>query len=284
MKTSYAVTIMMLVLFLVPACTQKVDDPADAEAIKNLNAGYAEAYSSRDLDWIRANFYTEDAVTLPPNETMASGMEAVVALDQGLLDRYNPTKLSTPVEKVSSSGDLAVARGTYTWSGTPTGSGVGEATSEGKWIGTFARQADGSWKCAQMIYNSDQPAAGATADGKDEEALLQVERDWTEAILKRDRNALDKIMAKEFVGNSAEGSRNKSQAISDFTNRYKFESSEIVSMQPMVFGDTAVVYGVSNDKLTDRGKDVSGKYQWTDIFKKRDGNWLCVGGYLSPAE
>jgi len=279
MKTTCVITIV-LALFLVSACSQKVNDPAAEEAIKKLSAGYDEAYNSRDLAWCKTNFWTSDAVSLPPNEMMASGIEAIMALDQDLLDRYNPTNLKTPIEQVSSSGDLAVARGTYYWTGTPVASGLSEATSEGKWIGTYARQADGSWKCSQMIYNSDQPTPGATASGADEQALLQIERDWLNAGLNKDRAALDKIMAKEYISTGDEGVKNKRQAIAEvMSSAFKVESAEFSDMQPIVFGDSAVVYGVTTVKGTEKGKDISGKYRWTDVFEKRDGSWQCVVGY-----
>jgi ketosteroid isomerase-like protein len=72
MKTAYAV-IIVLTLLVVSACTQKVNDPADVEAIKTLSEEYDNAINSRDLDWVRTKFYTEDAVTLPPNQQLLSG-------------------------------------------------------------------------------------------------------------------------------------------------------------------------------------------------------------------
>ena len=279
MKTAYTVVIMLALLF-VSACTQKVNDPADAEAIKTLGEGYDNAVNSRDLDWVRTNFYAEDAVTLPPNQQMLSGVEAIVARDQAIFDRYNPTQISTPAEEVFSSGDLAAARGTYAWTGTPVASGLSEASEKGKWIGTFKRQSDGSWRCTRLIWNSDQPAAGATADGADEQALLQIERDWLNAALNKDRAALDKIIASDFIGHGEEGVKNKTQLLSLLMSRsLKIESAEIGDMQPMVFGDTAAVYGTTTSKESISGKDTSGQYCWTDIFEKRDGLWQCVGSY-----
>ena len=123
MKTTYVVAIVMA-LFLVSACGPTVNAPADIEAIKNLEAGYEEAYNSGDLDWFSSTYWANDAIRLPPNQMMLSGSEAIMAGVQATLDQYSPTQISVPVEEVTSSGDMAVARGTYYWTGTPVASGL----------------------------------------------------------------------------------------------------------------------------------------------------------------
>ena len=157
---------------------------------------------------------------------------------------------------------------------------MSEVSQEGKWIGTFKRQSDGSWKCTQLVWNSDQPTPGATADGAVEQALLKIERDWLNAALNKDRAELDKIIASDFIGHGEEGVRNKRQLLSMLMSRsLKIESAEISNMQPMVFGDTGIVHGMITSKESMGGKDTSGQYRWTDIFEKRDGAWQCVGSY-----
>jgi ketosteroid isomerase-like protein len=281
MKSAFVV-IIVLTLLLVSGCSQRVNDPADAQAIRDLSAGYDRAASSQDLAWFSSNYYAADAVALPPNQPQVSGKEAIAAEDKALFDRYSSTELSGPVEEVLSSGDLAVARGAYTWKGTPKASGLSEVTEQGKWIGAFHRQSDGSWKCSQLIWNNDQPAPGATADGADEQALLQIERDFVNAMLKKDRAAMENILAADFIGRGPEGVQNRRQLVAAMmSSALKIESAEISNMQPMVFGDTAVVYGMSSSKSTTGGKETSGQYRWIDVFEKRDGRWQCVGGYVT---
>ncbi len=284
MKTAYVVTIV-LALFLVSACGPTVNAPADENAIKDLVAGYEKAVNERDLDWINANYWTDDAVFLVPNQMPISGKEAAVARDQAIFDQYSSTSFRAPVEEVQSSGDLAAVKGTFYWTGTPVASGMSAATVEGKWVGTANRQDDGSWKFSQLIYNSDQPETGATADGADEEALLQISRDWSNAIVNKDRAALDSIMAADYVGNDDGETRTKRQNIARIMgSAFKLESIEIVNMQPMVFGDTAVVHGVSTGEGTISGNEVTGQYRWTDIFERRDGRWQAVASYGTSVE
>ncbi len=284
MKTTYVVTIV-LALFLVSACGPTVNAPADEKAIKELDAGFNEAINSRNLDWIRSTYYTEDAVVLPPNGMPIVGVDAIVAEEEKGFQIYSSTKLNSQVEEVQSSGDLAAVRGTYYWTGSFAASGLSDATDEGKWIGTFNRQDDGSWKCSQLIYNSDKPAAGATADGADEEALLQIERDWINAAINKDRAVLDSIIAEDYVSRGEQGVRNKRQAIAQTTgSALKIESAEHNNLQPMVFGDAAVVHGLTTIEGTEGRQDISGQYRWTDIFERRDGRWQAVASYGTAVE
>jgi len=284
MKTVYVVTIV-LALFLVSACGPTVNAPADEKAIKELDAGFNEAINSRNLDWIRSTYYTEDAVVLPPNGMPIIGVDAIVAGEEESFEIYSSTKLNSQVEEVQSSGDLAAVRGTYYWTGTFAASGLSDVTDEGKWIGTYNRQDDGSWKCSQLIYNSDKPAAGATSDGADEEALMQISRDWTNAIVNKDRAALDSIMAADYAANDNGETRTKRQVIARILgSASKVESIETTNMQAMVFGDTGVVHGVSTGEGTIGGDDISGQYRWTDIFERRDGTWQAVASYGTSVE
>jgi len=284
MKSAYVVAIV-LALFLVSACGPTVNAPADEKAIKDLVAESVEAGNNRDLDWLSSNYYTEDSVILPPNGMPVIGLEAILAREEADWATYSADKLSAPVEEVQSSGDLAVVRGTYYWTATPVASGLSDVTNEGKWIATFNRQDDGSWICSQLIYNNDRPAAGATADGADEEALLQISRDWANALVNKDRAALDSILAADFVGNDNGETRTKRQNIARVMgSAFKIESIEITNMQPMVFGDTGVVHGVSTGEGTISGSELSGQHRWTDIFERRDGRWQAVASYGTEIE
>ncbi len=47
-------------------------------------------------------------------------------------------------------------------------------------------------------------------------------------------------------------------------------------MKVRVFGDTAVVTGTDDEITMEDGKKSSGHYVWTDVFVKRNGQWLAV--------
>ena len=92
--------------------------------------------------------------------------------------------------------------------------------------------------------------------------------------------ALDSILAADFVSNDSGDVRNKRQYIARIMgNAFKIESIETINMQPMVFGDTGIVHGISIGEGSISGNELSGQHRWTDIFERRDGRWQAVASY-----
>jgi ketosteroid isomerase-like protein len=70
---------------------------------------------------------------------------------------------------------------------------------------------------------------------------------------------------------------NKAQAIADLkSGDLKLQSASLDGAKVQVYGDTAVVTYNSNDKGTYKGKDITGKTRWTDVFVNRNGRWQVV--------
>jgi ketosteroid isomerase-like protein len=188
------------------------------------------------------------------------------------------------VEDVRVSGGLAVARGTAEGKA-GLKAGGGSAQYKYKWMTAFQRQPDGSWKAFEDIWNSDLPVADALPLGQEELALLKIEQDWAEALVKKDAAAFDKTLAAEFQANYVGIVGNKKQYLSVvMSNISKSESVVNSEMKAIVFGNRGIVNGLSTEKSSMAGKDTSGQYRWTDVFVKRDGQWQCVTGYASKVE
>jgi ketosteroid isomerase-like protein len=100
-----------------------------------------------DLD-----LYTEDAITLPPNQAAVQGKAAIQASDEAFPPYSNFQEQSLEIE---GQGDLAYDRGTYSMTMTP--AGVAPFEDRGKYLAIWRKQADGSWKISRVIYNSDLP-------------------------------------------------------------------------------------------------------------------------------
>ena len=136
--------------------------------------------------------------------------------------------------------------------------------------------------CALVICSSlafGQAASAKKADAPSvEQALMQMERDWTQAGLKKDVATLDKIIADDWTAFDFQGKpETKAQVIADLKSGSSFSQTvELGEMKVKVFGDTAVVTGSDMEKSTYKGKDSSGKYVWTDVFVKRNGRWQAV--------
>jgi ketosteroid isomerase-like protein len=118
-----------------------------------------------------------------------------------------------------------------------------------------------------------------------EQSLMQMERDWTQAGLKKDAAALDKIIADDWVAISYDGkSYTKAEVMADLkSGASATQSIELGPMKVRVFGDTAIVTGSDTEKSTYKGKDTSGKYVWTDVFVKRKGHWQAAASQSTKA-
>jgi len=280
-KTTVAVTMVLFVL--AAACAQKVNEPADVQAIKNVLADFDAAWEADKIDAATDGYYTSDAMRLEPNRPALVGREAIRTAFHSYGDKFT-WKGRDVAEDVRVSGDLAVVRGTG--SGTTSSKTPGiTRTGKSKWIAAYARQTDGSWKVIFDCINSDLPVADALPLGEDELALLQIEREWAEADVKGDAAWLDSTLSDSYVGNDDGEAITKAQVLANVKRGiFKTESILHKDLKALVFGESAVVHGLSTFKGTVRGKDASGEYRWTYIFEKRDGRWQCVGGYSKKVD
>jgi ketosteroid isomerase-like protein len=122
--------------------------------------------------------------------------------------------------------------------------------------------------------------------GSVEQKLMQIERDWGKAQIKKDYAAVDKILAADWQGIDYDGQIvDKSTYMSHMRSEQStLQSEDLSQMKVRVFGNTAIVTGKDTEKSTDRGKDSSGTYVWTDVFVLRGGKWQVVASQSTVAK
>jgi ketosteroid isomerase-like protein len=108
--------------------------------------------------------------------------------------------------------------------------------------------------------------------------LMQMERDWSQAGLKKDFKTLDRILADDWVSIDSLGqATTKAQTLAAMKSSQSSQQSiELGEMKVRVFGTAAVVTGTDVEKGSYKGQDSSGKYSWMDVFVKRNGRWQAV--------
>jgi len=143
-------------VLLSPACATApapVDTAALAAQLTQLDDAWSKAAATRNADSV-ASFYAPDAVAYPPNMPVAVGQAAAKAVwAVGLADSTYAISWTTTTARVAASGDMGFTAGTYQESyrgadGTP-------VTLTGKYLCVWARQADGSWKATNDMWNTD---------------------------------------------------------------------------------------------------------------------------------
>ena len=119
--------------------------------------------------------------------------------------------------------------------------------------------------------------------GSTDQAVLSIEKEMLNALLKGDASASERYLADTYIFTSPDGEvSNKAQSVADLkSGDLKFESATLDDAKVSVYGDTALVTFASEDKGTYKGKDISGKTRWTDVFVKRNGKWQIVASHGS---
>jgi len=280
----WSIGVLAAILIVAAGCAPKTDAPKDVAAIKAMADAWGPAETAGHAASL-TDQYADGAFQLPPNGSIRVGKEAIQSAFRTDFDQ-SIHEAAVVAEDVRVAGDIAFARGTYTTKVTPKVPGAAVVDDKGKWLTAYRRQADGSWKIVVDIWNSDLPVAQVLAPASaDEQALLQLEWDWTAAWLKQDAAAMDAILAEGYAENANGQTTPKKQYVADMkAGIYKVESSQASDMRVVVFGDQAVANGISTSKYTMRGKDASGKSRWTDVYEKRDGRWRAVVSYIVKIE
>jgi uncharacterized protein (TIGR02246 family) len=119
-----------------------------------------------------------------------------------------------------------------------------------------------------------------------EETIRQLERDWIDAEQSGNADRLAQLIADDWVHLGPDGStQSKSSMLADIrSGDYKVQSVTIGPMDVKVLGPVAICQGSDTETSTFKGKDVSGRYVWTDVFARRNGRWQAVRSHLSQAK
>lgn len=114
--------------------------------------------------------------------------------------------------------------------------------------------------------------------------ITALENAWNTAMQKHDASFYEHNMADSTIGTDEDGVvTDKAAFIANAKKSVsKLESLSFERFKVQVYGDTAVATGVNVIKGTNpKGKDISGKYPFTDTWIKLGGRWQCVASHNS---
>jgi uncharacterized protein (TIGR02246 family) len=136
--------------------TAAVDAGADEQAIRGHVDHWHQLMKAKDAAGI-AELYAEDGAVMPPNAQIGKGRAAIQQIWASMLGTPGFDLAINPEQiVVSSSGDMALDRGTYSLKIAPQGT---TQTDTGKYVVVW-RKIGNEWKAAADIFNSDRPANG----------------------------------------------------------------------------------------------------------------------------
>jgi uncharacterized protein (TIGR02246 family) len=163
--------LLSVTAFLLPACQARekpANDSAEVNSAAAVDSGADEQAIRAHVDhWLRlvktkdasgiAEMYAEDGAVMPPNAPIGKGRAAIQQTWASMMGTPGFDLTFAPEQiDVSSSGDMALDRGTYRLTVAPAGT---TQTDTGKYVVVW-RKIGGDWKAAADIFNSDLPASG----------------------------------------------------------------------------------------------------------------------------
>ena len=113
---------------------------------------------------------------------------------------------------------------------------------------------------------------------------IQLEDQWTTALVRRDRRTFDRLLAPGFVYTENASIMTRADVINSVTGPDRVEWARNEGMKVHDFGDVQVITGV----LHLRGRGSNGRFdrrfQYTDTWQRRNGIWQVVAAqdYLIP--
>lgn len=136
--------------------------------------------------------------------------------------------------------------------------------------------------CLSVMGQSITKSQG---NGRIEQELMQLERDWSAAYLKHDVDTVDRLLAEEYVGIDGRGIiTNKAQEIEEAKAprpeapkpAFTVLDETVTDMKIRLYGKVAVVTGRTTERIEFKGKESSIQYRRTTVWVKREGRWKCV--------
>lgn len=127
--------------------------------------------------------------------------------------------------------------------------------------------------------------AGATASVDPRPELLRVARARSEALVRRDEPALDRILADDFVYTNASGEvLDKATYLSRYVRdpEVRWLAQDLDDVAIRVSGDTAVLTFRVHDRATFGAHALDARFRSTFVYVRTAGGWRCVAGHSSP--
>lgn len=105
-----------------------------------------------------------------------------------------------------------------------------------------------------------------------------LELDWRQAMLSNNVSAVERLLADDYLGISANGTL---ETKADELTRRKsgmlhITQLDLSDIKVRIYGDTAVVTSKADLVGKSGDRDISGRYRYTRVYSNRDGQWRIV--------
>jgi hypothetical protein len=115
------------------------------------------------------------------------------------------------------------------------------------------------------------------------QVLMELEKQWVDALMKSDTAKLNAIFAEAYVDTDEHSQRSDKQAVLAVlkSGDLKIESIKLSDMKVYDYGDAAVVTGSAAQVGNFQGHPLAAKVIFTDTFIRQNGKWRAVASHRS---
>jgi ketosteroid isomerase-like protein len=113
---------------------------------------------------------------------------------------------------------------------------------------------------------------------------IQLEDQWTTALVRRDTRTFDRLLAPNFVYTENASVMGRNDVIKSVSGPDRVEWARNEGMTAHDFGDVQVITGVLHYRGRGRQGPFDRRYQFTDTWQRRNGRWQIIAAqdYLIP--
>jgi len=113
---------------------------------------------------------------------------------------------------------------------------------------------------------------------------IQLEDQWTTALVKRDAATFERLLAPKFVYTEDASVMNRGEVIKSVNGPDRVEWARNEGMRVHDFGEVHVITGVLHLRGRGKGGTFDRRYQFTDTWQRRNGRWQIIAAqdYLIP--
>ena len=118
-----------------------------------------------------------------------------------------------------------------------------------------------------------------------EQHIRQLNDDWVKAIVRADKDTLERVMADDFYFTYPLEGDDKTQFIDDITSGdLKIQHIVREHLTVRVFGNTAVLTARDSATWLYHGRELAGQYKIITVFSERDGRWQVCAIQACPMQ
>jgi hypothetical protein len=141
--------------------------------------------------------------------------------------------------------------------------------------------------CLLVNCNGVQAQSAKTDYVKSKQYITESEKQWAEAVASGDSTVVQRILADDFIGVDTKGFQyDKVHEVHNTVDGPKyFKSNRLDDIKVRIYGNMAVAQGYET-WVRYSGKQLTGRFVWTDTWLLRNGKWQIVAAedLIPPAK